>query len=485
MTGTLALLRAVREAVRLISRQKGVDAVEAFAADNKQRICRLNYTSDIPCNGVEEPKSLQEAGLGLQVVFAGAPRRLGFGSEAGDFSRRGMLRAYEKAKAAAVPDPFFKAFPSPRGPAALTHYHDPALARLSERAFVALGWQGLRGALDVFRRAHVAQGVIVGGDVTLRRERMAVASSAGVEGVDEATVCLATLTALSERDAAKGTGYAMGTRITRFVPGAAGAQAARSALATRGGVAPPGGAYPVILGPQPVADLVDNMVAPALCLDQLDASASPYTGRFGARIMSPALRIADEGAARGWLGSRGLTCEGLPTGRTALVDEGRLVGVLASSYIANKVGPAYYKGIPRNGFRFSNEGRSFESTPRTAYTNLVVGAAKPAPLAALLRGIRRGLYIGRTWYTYPVSGLAAGGFSSTVVGDSYLVENGRLGRPLRPNTLRLVDNFVRLFENVQAASTRPQQVLVWGGSGIVVAPHLAVPRLRVERIGQA
>ncbi len=164
---------------------------------------------------------------------------------------------------------------------------------------------------------------------------------------------------------------------------------------------------------------------------------------------------------------------------------GRFVGVLASSYIANKVGPAYYRAVPRHGFRFADGGRSFETVPRTSCTNFFVVGARPVPLARLLRGIRRGIYIGRTWYTYPVSGLAAGNYSSTIVGDSYLIEGGRLTRPLRPNTLRIVDNFVRVLSDVQGASTRPRPVLVWAGQGVVVAPHLLVPGLRVERIGTA
>ena len=42
---------------------------EIFAAWNEQLIARLNYTSDIPCNGVQEPKSSAAYGVGVLATF--------------------------------------------------------------------------------------------------------------------------------------------------------------------------------------------------------------------------------------------------------------------------------------------------------------------------------------------------------------------------------------------------------------------------------
>ncbi len=69
MPTTEELRRAVADALALVSAQPGVREVEAFAAANRTLLARLNYTSHIPCNGVEEPKSSEAYGLGLQVAF--------------------------------------------------------------------------------------------------------------------------------------------------------------------------------------------------------------------------------------------------------------------------------------------------------------------------------------------------------------------------------------------------------------------------------
>src|SRR5262249_13107046 len=95
--------RAAERALGWVRDQPGVREVEAFVSANAALLTRLNYTSHLPCNGVEEPKSVESYGLGLQVVFdaPGAPR-VGFGSEPSDLSVAGVERAFDKARRAAV-----------------------------------------------------------------------------------------------------------------------------------------------------------------------------------------------------------------------------------------------------------------------------------------------------------------------------------------------------------------------------------------------
>src|SRR5689334_17112854 len=92
------LARAAEQALGWVRAQPGVVEVEVFVSANASLLTRLNYTSHIPCNGVEEPKSVDSYGLGLQVVFDDpAGRRLGFGSEPSDLSDAGIARAFDKA----------------------------------------------------------------------------------------------------------------------------------------------------------------------------------------------------------------------------------------------------------------------------------------------------------------------------------------------------------------------------------------------------
>src|SRR5262249_37628851 len=100
------LATAAEEALALVARQPVDVEGEVFAASNSALLARLNYTSHIPCNGVEEPKSSESYGLGIQAVFE-APdgRRIGFGSEPSDLTAAGAERALAKARRAAVAGP--------------------------------------------------------------------------------------------------------------------------------------------------------------------------------------------------------------------------------------------------------------------------------------------------------------------------------------------------------------------------------------------
>ena len=96
--------------------------------------------------------------------------------------------------------------------------------------------------------------------------------------------------------------------------------------------------------------------------------------------------------------------------------------------------------VPRNGFRFGAAAAGTSTVARGRRTNVVVEGADPVSRDELLRRVGRGLYIGRIWYTYPINGLHAGDFTCTVTADSYIIRDGRIAEPLRPNTIRINDN---------------------------------------------
>jgi len=186
------LARAVADALEFAASQPGVLEAEVFAAANGALLTRLCYTSHIPSNGVEEPKSTASYGLGIHAAFTGpSGPRIGFGSEPSDLGVEGARRALDRARTSAVADPDFVSFPRPSGePRTLVDYHDLALMALDDAALVQAGWTIVGGALRTFmassKLAALAGdeaglrrlGLILGGDVTVLQERVAVASTA-------------------------------------------------------------------------------------------------------------------------------------------------------------------------------------------------------------------------------------------------------------------------------------------------------------------
>ena len=141
MIALAELKSVVQKAYRYAAKQKDVREVEVFASATDHLLCRLNYTSGIPCHGVEEPKSSDSFGFNIRALFA-TPNgpRVGFGAEARDFTVAGIRRALEKARQNAVADSDFIAFPQAKPVRAGAAYHDPAVMKLADGELVELGF---------------------------------------------------------------------------------------------------------------------------------------------------------------------------------------------------------------------------------------------------------------------------------------------------------------------------------------------------------
>jgi PmbA protein len=398
--------------------------------------------------------------------------------------------------------------PAPR---TLADYHDPDLMAVSDERLVESGWTIVNGALRTFvnssRLAELAGsdeglrrlGLILGGDVTILQERMAIVSTALPRvQTDESTLISAFVTGMVEAPGAKGSGWSAATRLGHFTD-EAGVAAAQAAIDAVGGERVPSGRYTVVFGHQPVADILNNLVVPACNAEAFYASATPFLGKLGRRVASPLLSIYDHGAMPGMVGSKGITCEGLPTGRTDLIRHGELAGCLTNWYgsqrllrdpaLAAKLGAtgaaAAAALAPRNGFRFgAGGGRQFDSPPGVAASNVVVEGSEPVARDELLRRVGNGLYVGRIWYTYPINGPRAGDFTCTVIADSYIIRNGRIAAPLAANVIRINDNIATFLNQVVGVTRDAKATIVWAADEVVYAPEVAVAEVRVDAIAE-
>ena len=495
--------------------QNDVADAQVFVSANEHVLSRLNYTSHIPSNGVEEPKATQNFGTGITVVFK--DDSVGSGSAESSLSLAGAKEALAKAKLAAVKDPEFYGLPKPKfGKRTLYDYHDLELMELSDSTFVEISWDILRAALRAVETNPIIRDIvckekisypdlklIIGGDVQLVRERMAIASFTmpDVES-DESTMAVTSITAMIEAKNAKGSGFFAGKSLSELENGGpeAAQTAVNSAIATMSGERIESGDYVVIFGPQAAAELVTNLVTPGLTSGAIFAEGSPFQRQFLKNIASPYLTIYDDGANPEFMGAKGITCEGLPTGRTDLIFDGKLVGLLSSHYDYQrllydaegdrKLGAAtaaHRKAFwPRNGFRFSGgAGRQFTSDPSCSASNIIITSSRKEPLEKLIGCVRKGLYVGRVWYCYPINGLKAGDFTCTVTADSYLIENGKLSWPLKPNTVRVNDNIKGLLMRIAGVSDRLKAVNLWGADEAMYAPDIMVAGVHLDSIAES
>ena len=119
-----------------------VAEAEVFVSSISHLLTRINFTSSIPCNGIEEPKSTLSYGIGVQLVLKdGNNKKIGFGSQTADISLDGVKEAVEKARLSAVSDPDFHYLPTLSGSPVLNpDYHDPGLMNLGDEGLGGRGW---------------------------------------------------------------------------------------------------------------------------------------------------------------------------------------------------------------------------------------------------------------------------------------------------------------------------------------------------------
>src|SRR5437867_4084146 len=272
--------RAVEEGLAFLRQQDDIEEAEVYVASNGILLTRLNYTSHIPCNGVEEPKSVENYGVGVQAVFRSGDSELhkvGFGSETSDISLEGVRSALEKARKGAVSDPEFVGLARPTGEQRkLVDYHDPNLMEMKDEHLVASGWRVINGALRVFQTSESLGtlverpeqmpdlGLIVGGDVTVLQERIAIASYAIPDvQTDESSAIMSFITSMVEREESKGSGFGASTTLAGFTE-EPGREAAQAAIAGIGGVRLPTGDYRVVLGREASMEILHYLVMPGL-----------------------------------------------------------------------------------------------------------------------------------------------------------------------------------------------------------------------------
>jgi PmbA protein len=500
------LKKFTREAKALLARETDFDAYEIYCSTGEHKVVRLNYTSDIPSRGIEEFKSLDADGFALRIVTRRDPHEIGSASIAGDLSMAAVREALERARHALIIDPHFPGFPvEPRrlrdSTSSVAAHSD--LLRAKDAVLAAAAWDIIAGAIREFEQQAPLKlarpGFVLGGDVSMMRDRVAITSS-GFEDirVDESAHFVSSVTVLVEGFEAKGTASAVGGSRDELesAAGRLGREAVSRALELRHGERPDAGHYHVVLGPQPLAEILNYVVMPSLTTRAFQAASSAYQGRFGSQVMDPRLSLIDEPEAHQSPLRRRTTCEGLPSGKTELIRGGRLVGLLSTFYDTHrlmsdrhredKLGPAAADANfpPRSAYRLGEgAARRFDAHPGANATSVIMRTHDGVNQAELLTAVGSGIYIGRVWYTYPINGQRAGDVTCTISGDSYVIRDGKLAAPLAPNCLRINANIEQIFSHPIAVSRQPEPAIVWGAPELYFVPSLAVKDLPLSAIG--
>ncbi len=199
-------------------------------------------------------------------------------------------------------------------------------------------------------------------------------------------------------------------------------EAVRQALVNLEAGEAPAGTMTVVLGPGWPGILLHEAVGHGLEGDFNRKGTSAFSGRIGQRVASPLCTVVDDGSLPGRRGSLTMDDEGTPGQRTTLIEKGILRGYLQDRLNARLMGTA----PTGNGRRQSYAHRPM---PRMTNTFMLAGEHHPEEIIA---SVDRGLYA-RNFGGGSVD-ITSGKFVFSA-SEAYLIEGGRITRPVRGATL--------------------------------------------------
>lgn len=199
------------------------------------------------------------------------------------------------------------------------------------------------------------------------------------------------------------------------------------ALTNLESVAAPAGEMTVLLGPGWPGVLLHEAVGHGLEGDFNRKGTSAFSGRIGQRVAAPGVTVVDDGTllgvnGQGRRGSLSIDDEGTPTSETVLIEDGILRGYMQDRLNARLMG-AEPTG---NGRR-----ESYAHAPMPRMTNTFMRSGNDDP-AELLSRVKKGIFA-KSFGGGQVD-IVSGKFVFSCT-EAYLIENGKLGAPIKGATL--------------------------------------------------
>jgi TldD protein len=201
-----------------------------------------------------------------------------------------------------------------------------------------------------------------------------------------------------------------------------GREAVRQALINLEAVEAPAGNMTVVLGSGWPGILLHEAIGHGLEGDFNRKGTSAFSGRVGERVASDLCTVVDDGTLPGRRGSLTIDDEGTPTEKTVLIENGILKGYMQDQLNARLMGV----NPTGNGRR---ESYAHLPMPRMTNTYMLPGQHDPEEI---IRSVKNGLYA-KNFGGGQVD-ITSGKFVFSA-SEAYLIENGKITRPVKGATL--------------------------------------------------
>ena len=251
-----------------------------------------------------------------------------------------------------------------------------------------------------------------------------------------------------------------------------GREAVRQALVNLEAGEAPAGNMTVVLGPGWPGILLHEAIGHGLEGDFNRKGTSAFSGRVGERVASDLCTVVDDGTLPGRRGSLSVDDEGTPTEQTVLIENGILKG-----YMQDKLN-ARLMGVKPTG-NGRRESYSHLPMPRMTNTYMLPGKDQAEDI---IKSVKKGLYAKN--FAGGQVDITSGKFVFSA-SEAYLIENGKITRPVKGATLigngpdvltkvSMVGNDLQLDSGVGTCGKEGQSIPVGVGQPTIKIDNITV-----------
>lgn len=232
----------------------------------------------------------------------------------------------------------------------------------------------------------------------------------------------------------------------------------------------PSGEMTVVLGPGWPGILLHEAVGHGLEADFNRRGVSAFSNRMGQTVASPLCTVVDDGTIPSRRGSLNVDDEGTPTRQNVLIENGVLRG-----YLHDRLSSRLLKTDATGNGRREN----YQNIPMPRMTNtyLLPGESDPEEI---LRTVPRGLYCAH--FGGGQVDIVSGNFVFSAT-ECYLIEDGRLTRPVRGASL--IGNGPEALKHVSMVGRDlklDEGVGLCGKEGQSVPVGVGIPTVKIDRM---
>ncbi len=440
---------------------QGAEFAELFAEDVKRSSVHLDD------GRIESLASARDRGVGIRVVSG---ESTGFAHTA-NLTEQGLLSAAKAAADAARTS----GAPSSSRPTLEFAEADVASVGVRPGDIDKETKVGLLQRANETARSSGAAISQVSARYADNRRRILVANSDGVLTGDDQTRTMFSISCVASGDAGLQTGsesigLSMGFELfDQYDVEELARRAAQRALTKLEARPAPSGTLPVVIGPGSGGVLFHEACGHGLEADLVKKGASAFAGKMGEQVASPLVTLIDDGTMSDEWGRYAIDDEGNPARRNVLIEDGVLVDYLWDGLRAKA------EGRPSSG---NGRRQSYRHLPMVRMTNTYLAGGQTDP-ADIIGSVDHGVYVARL----------GGGQVNTASGDfvfgmveAYMIEDGKLGAPLREG--QLIGNGPKVLQQIEAVGNDfemgPPGTCGKDGQGVPVGD--GVPTLKVQEL---